>query len=57
MNVQVPLNLRWVPREEKFNPSLFERNIRRHPLLSSSSAQAAIEGLKELAEGWFIHGL
>ncbi|KAL5395788.1 hypothetical protein PMIN03_013009 [Paraphaeosphaeria minitans] len=57
MNVQVPLNLRWVPREERFNPSLFERNIRRHPLLSSSSAQAAIEGLKELAEGWFMHGL
>ncbi|KAL5371513.1 hypothetical protein DPSP01_014208 [Paraphaeosphaeria sporulosa] len=57
MNVQVPLNLRWVPREEKFNPSLFERNIRRHPLLSSSSAQAAMEGLKELAEGWFMHGL
>lgn len=57
MNVQAPPNLRWVPREEKFNPSLFERHIDRHPLLSSPSAQAAIEGLKELAEGWFMHGL
>ncbi|KAL5390089.1 hypothetical protein PMIN06_008634 [Paraphaeosphaeria minitans] len=57
MNVQVPLNLRWVPREERFNESLFERNIRRHPWLSSSSAQGAIEGLKKLAEGWFVDGL
>lgn len=57
MNTQIPSNVRWIPREEKFDRSLFERNVRRNPLLGSPSAQSAIAGLKELVEGWFIYGL
>ncbi|KAL5441096.1 hypothetical protein PMIN06_009448 [Paraphaeosphaeria minitans] len=57
MDVQVPPNLRWAPKEEEFNLSLFGRNARRHPWLSSPSARAVIEVLKELAEGWVVNGL
>ncbi|KAL5402568.1 hypothetical protein PMIN03_010566 [Paraphaeosphaeria minitans] len=57
MDIQVPPNLRWVPREEKFSLSLFERNIRRHPWFRSPSARTVIEELKELAEGWVVNGL
>lgn len=57
VDVELPCNLRWLPTEEKFNQPLFEYAVRKHPMLSQPSAQAAVGDLQKLAKGWFIDGL
>jgi hypothetical protein len=57
MNVPIPGNFRWFPNEEQFDRPLFERNVCKHPVLGSPSAQAALQGLSELAADWFTYGL
>lgn len=55
--VQMPCNLRFFPKEERFDPQIFERSCRKNPLIRLPTTQAAMGEVMRLVEGWFQNGL
>ncbi|KAH8710242.1 hypothetical protein GQ44DRAFT_433863 [Phaeosphaeriaceae sp. PMI808] len=55
--LQVPSNLRFFPKEERFSRRRFEQNCLKGSMVKMPTTQAALRDLLGLVKGWFDHGL
>jgi hypothetical protein len=55
--IQMPTNFRFFPREERFEPKVFERNCAKSFLVNRNTVTEATGNLTELARSWFNNGI